>query len=157
MDAVEGGGRFGEAAEVTALFDGHFVLDPVRQGDVAEEEAFLEDHRLLAQGSGVGFADVLAFFDPDIGEEVIEGAALGFFFGGADFVFEGLLLGVELGLEFGDAFAFLGDGDFHLRLHDEEGEEGGAGRDEDREENPEESVYRHTARYIGGEGRKLSA
>lgn len=156
LGAAEDGGRLGEAAEVAAVFNRHFVLDPVGERDVAEEEAFLEDHRLAVGHQRFRFADVVTFFDPDIGEEVIEGPAFGFFFGGVNFVFDGLLLRVELRLEFGDDFAFLRDGDFQLRLHDEEGEEGGTGRDEDGEEDPEESVYRHTARYIGGEGGKLS-
>ena len=119
------------------LFYHHLVLHPTGQRDVAEIEAFLQDHRLLASRNRFVFTEIVALFHPEVLHEFVQGAAAGFLFGSFDALFHRALLGANFGARFRYDLALFGDSHFHARLHNVERQKCRSSGDEHRQENPQ--------------------
>src|SRR5262249_52218257 len=86
-----------ERIQVGAFLDGHFVLDPVGEGNVTEENPLLHDEGFAAGEQQALLADEVALFGTQVGEKLVEGAALDGLFPESMQLVEGGLLGLDGG------------------------------------------------------------
>src|SRR5271155_729153 len=64
---AENRAAFGDVLKVRLIFfHHHLVLHPTGQWNVAEVEAFLQNHGLLASGGRFVFAEIVALFDAEV-------------------------------------------------------------------------------------------
>ena len=130
-----------QAFDIHAIVERDFVLDPVRERQIAEAHAFLEDDASMVVEQEAVFPGVVPLLDLQFPEERVEGMAMGPFFGGVNGnlhrVADGVSLSFQGAARFGQPLALLREGHLHARLHHEPGQEPRCDSDKAGEQDPE--------------------